>query len=395
MKTNLLIILLAIAGTIGCGKPAPVEEPRAEKEPPWVTALREGSTSNTVAIAEVKAWLEKNLPEGKATQQDVAAALGRPEKNVNSWVQMSRINLDRPKRDNEELWQYTLVENSGTGTYLVMQFDPEKQILLDCTFSYWICGFCPHVFAFDGGWRLEGKMLAGCVGAERAGTDTMLLPRLQARDGRLRVRLSNLAPETDYVSHAQLAAVPLKEGEELDISETGQPIVWCAQKELPVDFSQTDEISLPVNPNSDSDVLVLEVRNTLAFETEMRSVFLDGKKETAQTTLEVSFDGEKKVEVQPVGTKFLRRIVFAIPSATRKITLRAPNKFWHTRRLWLGQQNKKPAIYWQSPTQPKPLRLNLNEHAVLNFPAPIDGRFAFALRLRGYYEFDVAPTGNR
>ena len=63
MKTNLLIILLAIAGTIGCGKPAPVEEPRAEKEPPWVTALREGSTSNTVAIAEVKAWLEKNLPD--------------------------------------------------------------------------------------------------------------------------------------------------------------------------------------------------------------------------------------------------------------------------------------------------------------------------------------------
>lgn len=266
---------------------------------PWIKALRQGSKTNSVKIKKVEAWLTKNLPKGKATQQDVAAALGRPEKGVNEWVETSRLNLDRPQRDNVELWQYTLVEDSATGTYLVMHFDRGSHTLTDWEFSSWICGFCPHVFAFDGRWRLEGKMLAGCVGAERAGTDTLLLPRLQPRDGRLRVRLSNLAPETDHVSHAQLAAVPLAEGEELDITHAGNPTVWHAQQELPVDFSQTAEVALPVNPNSGSDVLVLEVRNTRAFETEMRGVFLDGKKETAQTTLEVSFDGGKKSTSNP------------------------------------------------------------------------------------------------
>lgn len=389
------LTLFAAAFLISCGQPTPpapepVAPPPTAKVPEWITALRNGGTSNHVAIAEVEKWLGENLPKGEATQQEVAAVLGRPEKQVNAWVKMSRNNLDRPKRDNEELWQYTLVENSGTGTYLVMQFDPEKHVLLDCTFSYWICGFCPHVFAFDGGWRLEGKMLPGAVGADRAGVDTLLLPRLQPVDGRLRVRLSNLAPETDHITQAQLAAILLGEGEELDIAHTGQPVVWRAQKELPVDFVQTATVL--IQDGAGSDVVVLEVRNTHAFETAMRAKYLHGKNETSSTAFEVRFDEGEAIKVKPVGTKFLRRIVLPLPPGTRQITLRAANNFWQTRRLWLGKQRKLSAIHWQSSANPKTLRLEIHQHAELEFPGASEGRFGYALRLRGWYELEAADS---
>ncbi len=109
---------------------------------------------------------------------------------------------------------------------VVFDFDPETGILQDWQISDWICGYCPHVLASDGEWRLEGKMLAGRVGATREGPDTLLLPRLVPRGQALRIRLANWAPEMEYIDQVQLGVVPCDWGWDVDMDCEGEPYVW-------------------------------------------------------------------------------------------------------------------------------------------------------------------------
>jgi len=253
------------------------------------------------------------------------------------------------------------------------------------------------VFAFDGRWRLEGKMLAGCVGELRTGTDTLLLPRLTDRGGSLFVRLANLAPETDYVTHASLAAVPLSGDEELDISVTGGLVAWRPQREIPVALPPAvdGESVATVNlaPEAGSEIIVLEVRNTFAFETEMKRFFLEGMQPNHRPDLTVEFGNGRTEVIQPVGTKFLRRVVVAMPKPSDHVTLRAEGGFWYTRRLWLGTCRPCDAqIVWQKPLNSYSKRLSPMQQTELEFPGRSHEvgairRYGYALRLRGYYDF--------
>src|SRR5262249_28951447 len=158
--------------------------------------------------------------------------------------------------------------NEVSTQWIVLDFDTKTDRLLrkgTKEVSGGICGFCPHVFAADAhGWRLEGKLLAGCVGEAAEGTDTLLLPRATAAGGVVRVRLCNLAQEIEYLDEARLGAVRLARDEELDVGNDGRPFVWLPSRELRTEGAVPAEIRLPANaPNR---VLVLEVRNTSAFE---------------------------------------------------------------------------------------------------------------------------------
>jgi len=292
----------------------------------------------------------------------------------------------------------------------VLHFDAKTDLLIDSGLSMVICGYCPHVFAYGDRWRLEGKMLAGCVGEMRKGTDILVLPRLEARAGRVLVKLSNLAPEIDYVTRASLAGVGLDGREQLDVSVSGGLVVWRSREEIPLALppavNGASELTVKVDPAAGSDVVVLEVRNTSAFEAEMRQVFLAGKREDRKTTLRVGLSGGESVDIHPVDTKFLRRVVVPLPERTAGITLKAPGDFWFTRRLWIGKQaDRKRAVIWRRPVDAKAIRLAPMEDAVLAFPAGRERekrekrgkrgkrgkdsakRVGYALRIQGYYDF--------
>ncbi len=394
-------MFLALLLGIGCGSanqsaqkvevPGSIDQPQ-QRDPEWVEAIRDGRRPKAVDVEDAKSWLGKHLTNGMTTKQQVLDLFGLPGRN--SEIQPGQ--LDRPKRDGVKTIQYRLWEHDPVNWgYLVLHIDAKTDVLETWEISHSVCGFCPHTFAFDGDWRLEGKMLAGCVGADRAGTDTLILPRLKPTDGSLLVRLSNLAPEIDHVSDMSLAAVSLDDDEELDVSPDGELVVWRPLREIsiqrPRDNAQHSTMEYALEATG--DVIVLEVRNTAAFEVSMRKKFLHREPDNGRTALSVSFGQGPATEVQPVGTKFLRRVVIPLPETASRVTLQSEGGFWFVRRLWIGKQSPhQTPPQWQRPGNANPANLAPGEYVDLDFPcrwSSVDSsrRTAFALRLRGHYEF--------
>jgi hypothetical protein len=334
-------------------------------------------------------WLKQTIRPGWTTQQEVLDLLGSRCKD-----------LDRPGRDGLFALEYDLAAMGIRGAqeeFLVFEFDRDR--VLEYSFmSLGICGFCPHVFADDGGWRLEGKLLAGCVGEQGEGSDTLLLPRATVRQGHVRLRLSNLAPEIEFLDAAALGSVPLAPHEELDADSVGRPFAWTPTRAIP-EAGRGGAMALGSGPDR---ILVLEVRNTAAFEHAMRDHFLGGAPEPAGSALRVTFDVGSAFNLPAVGSKFLRRVVVPIPPEARAATLPGTNPLWQVRRVWLGT-GRIAAAHWQAPVGSDPaadllrqadgrrLRLDPGQEVVLTFPAPppapAGSHGGFLLRLTGHYEF--------
>ncbi len=294
---------------------------------------------------------------------------------------------------------------------VVFDFDPETGILQDWQISDWICGYCPHILASDGEWRLEGKMLAGRVGATREGPDTLLLPRLVPRGQALRIRLANWAPEIEYIDQVQLGVVPCDSGCEVDVDCEGEPYVWKemhrAELEPARPVAGCDAWMLRIGDPAAGRVIVLEARNTGEFERAMRKVVFKSEVPWPRASLALRFDDGGCQELSPVGTKFLRRIVVPVPPAAR--TLADPRTSRHVARFgvaWLGKGQLAPNVAWLSATdasvhevdvlellrdrgEPR-LVLAPSQDVDLGFSVPAavpDNRSRrFVLRLYGYYE---------
>jgi len=298
------------------------------------------------------------------------------------------FTLDRPDRDNVISLQFP-IPNYHLYTHLVLHFDRETKKLIQTEVSFAICGFCPHVYALDGNWRLEGKMLAGCVGSDNSGTDTLLLPRLRAENGTLRVKVANLAPEVEHLRDLTLGSVPLQAGEELDIDSEGNPAVWTPAQE----FAATWENGAVIAPAAGSQVLVLEVKNSAEFETAMRRAFLDGHPESRETNLSIHFDNGSVTRVRPVGTKLLRRVVVEIPPGATQARIVAEGDFWSMRRFWTGMKgNPERTIEWNASSPEGSMTLHPMEEQILKFTAPVKPlpagwRWGYCLRMSGYYDF--------
>ncbi|MBW2536399.1 MAG: hypothetical protein JRI55_33245, partial [Deltaproteobacteria bacterium] len=66
-------------------------------------------------------------------------------------------------------------------------------------------GSCPYVYAHDGKrFVLSGEALVGALNRGAQRTDLMAMPELQADDGEVRVRISAVLEETDFVDHLAL-----------------------------------------------------------------------------------------------------------------------------------------------------------------------------------------------
>ena len=100
------------------------------------------------------------------TRADIVACFGKYPQD-----------LDRPPRDGIQTVEYLLYNWSSSGAMVVFDFDPETGILQDWQISDWICGYCPHILASDGDWRLEGKNARRASREySRRAVDTLLLP---------------------------------------------------------------------------------------------------------------------------------------------------------------------------------------------------------------------------
>jgi len=356
---------------------------------PALIALRRGDKTQANRLVwkhvdSLRKWLSKAVVKGRTTRDDVVGLLGPHLQD-----------LDRPERDAVVTQQYFLGSDTA---------------------SQAICGFCPHVFVDDGRWRLEGKLLAGCIGAEQEGTDTILLPRLVQRDGRVQVKVSNLAPEIEFLDQVQLGSVPLQEGEQLDVGHDGRPFAWRPERELNVAFEPVAGLSAeyPVElpRRSANGVVVLELRNTSAFETAMREFIFGKRPGPASVDIRIRFAGGAAIRINPVGTKFLRRIVVPVPAGAGQITLRVHPEMWLVRRMWVGTgRSVDSAMRWQSPNTargPLPdaatlissvdqrrLVLEPMQQVELGFLSPGSNpeptRLGYVLRITGYYEFQRRP----
>jgi hypothetical protein len=336
--------------------------------------------------------MDQTFLRGGTTRQEIVGIFG-------PWYR----NLDRPlHRDGVVAIEYDL---PGLGVQpgqnreetLSFEFDG-KDRLLDYGFVYAICGFCPHVFADDGAWRLEGKLLAGCVGRGREGTDTLLLPRAAARQGKVRVQLANLAPEVEYIDAVALGCLSLAAGEELDADAAGRAFVWKPTRTI---LGPPGDGRVSLDGPRQGRVLVLEVRNTTAFEKAMRGHLLGGAAEPAGTALALRFDDGGARTIPPVGTKFLRRVVVPVPPRAGGVRLEAGNPLWLVRRLWVGSGRSAEAeVRWRAPggeasllrqRDGRRLRLDPMQRAVVTFDAPDApggaARRGYLLRMTGYYDF--------
>jgi hypothetical protein len=341
-------------------------------------------------------WVKQTIVPGRTTRQEIIAIFGH-----------RYVNLDRPRRDSIVTLQYELY-NLGVqcleNYYLIFDFDAHNRVLAYSTISLGVCGFCPHIFADDGAWRLEGKLLAGCVSRRREGVDTLLLPRATARGGRVHIQLANLAPEVEFIDQIALGGVPLAAGEELDTDASGRPYVWTPTRALPA--AGPEDRSEALEGGTAGQVLVLEVRNTTAFEKAMRDHLLTGAPEPAGLALALRFDDGPALALPPVGTKFLRRVVVPVPPQAHAVRVPA-NPFWTVRRLWAGTGRPADAR-WCSPadggevanllreSDGRRLRLGPGEKAVLTFTVPEAAgaaRVGYLLRMSGYYEFLLPASG--
>jgi hypothetical protein len=292
----------------------------------------------------------------------------------------------------------------GLERYVFFTFDRNRVLTTTGAMmpSLAICGFCPHVYSHDGAWRLEGKLLAGCVDARREGVDSLLLPRAAARDGHVRVKLANLAPEVEYIDEVLLCAVPLRDGDELDVGADGRPYVWTPAAEIVVRKQLPPRIDL--SGRATGRVLVLEIRNTYEFEVAMRDYLLRGNRPAVDANLVVSFDDGTRAIVPAVGTKFLRRVVVPVPTSAVSARVEAPSPYWQLRRLWTGMGFiAEQETTWRrvaAATAPEAvdllrdrdrqrLRLGPMESVEVVFDAPPSGagrRWGYVLRMTGYYE---------
>jgi hypothetical protein len=410
------ILLLVLMGVPACSTASREGDPKdasrrevfdaatAAKIEAVVAALKRGDNGDALgSYCDIRKpferWLGTVVTKGQSRRDDVICLLGE-----------HHANLDRPQRDKLLTLQYELGDWGHT-VYLVFHFDADTGFLTNWSISEAICGFCPHVFVYDGRWRLEGKLLAGCVGRHREGSDTLRLPRGQIRDGEVRLKLANLAPEIEYIDQVKLGCVFLKAGEELDVAPDGTPIAWRADRQVPgtlrLGASGQEKSTLQLAPGSINRVLVLEAFNTSQFETAMRESLLGKGSKIVSAGLRVRFDQGAAIEVEPVGSKFLRRIVLRIPGAAQTVYLSAPSDFWFIRRMWTGWHREvEREARWYSPSAARVrgrevtlvlsdvdrqrLRLDPGEEAEVAFtPGAGAGRerLAFVLRMRGYYEF--------
>jgi hypothetical protein len=376
---------------------------------PVLLALRKGDPqASAEALARVRNlngeqafedWLRSVLIEGQTTQDDAIALLGK-----------HFDTLDRPGRDDFITLQYNLGEYPGS--WLVLDFDSHTHVLKYWQISRAICGFCPHVFAFTGDWRLEGKLLAGRVGASHEGADTLPLPRLTQQQGELRLKIANLAPEVEFIDQVRLGAVALQEGEQLDIDREGRPVAWtplivCEGCLRPAGEG-LDERNLELGYSAEARVLVVEVRNTSAFEAAMREALAQQAEPAVSTTLQVQIGDTATQELQPVGTKFLRRIALDVPPGNGGVRFRAPHDWWLLRRYWVGRTRRADdRVVWQAPSavqgptaDARGLLLAVDQQRVclkpsqemeLVFPgpgAPAPGtHWGYVVRMWGYYDF--------
>jgi hypothetical protein len=380
-----------------------------ERTPPKIerllATLRAGKTpKGGVDVDELERWLDQTFTKGKTTRKEVVDLFGTHFKN-----------LDRPDRDGVVAIQYELMPNDGANwCYLVLEFDTKTGKLRDCDISWAICGYCPHIFSHDGRWRLEGKMLAGCVGKKQEGVDVVILPRLKPDAGQLRIKIANLAPEIEHLDLVELGTAFLQSGEELDVDVRGQAAIWRPEQELAIEMlpaaNGTDETTIDLDHAGPSDVIVIEARNTSKFEAAMRNKFLRHRADDTDYRLIVTFNDGTAEFVEPVGTKFLRRIVVPRPAGATALRIRAPLGHWAVSRLWTGTKTgDEQRIAWQQAgradgphpdaaellRQPDARRLQLSPmqstelHFTSRAAAPGPGRPVYVLRMRGYYEFVV------
>jgi hypothetical protein len=380
---------------------------RADELKTILTRLR--SANGDAALEEpwhsFERWMAANVARGRTGRADVVAWFGKPDRD-----------LDRPPRDGVQTFEYLLCGDPTNGTWVAFDCDPKTGIVQDWQTSSSICGFCPHILASDGRWRLEGKMLAGRIGPSRAGPDTLLLPRLVPRDQVLRIRLANWAPELEYIENVQLGIIRCDSGEEVDLSGAGQPFLWKNPHQVELELARhdvgRDEWKLSLGGPEPGRVIVLEVRNTGPFERAMRKVVFKADTPWPRASLDLGFDDGGCQEVLPVGTKFLRRIVVPVSPGARTLRLSAPKDTWLIRRAWLGQGEAAQEVAWISATDPSGgeapaitgdpdeprLVLAPMQDADLSFVAPaavLDNlRYRFVLRLSGYYELRVSVAGN-
>jgi hypothetical protein len=212
------------------------------------------------------------------------------------------------------------------------------------------------------------------------------------------VLLANLAPEVEFIDSVALGYVRLDAREELDTDASGRPFAWTPARTLP-DTGDTER-SVSLDGAAAGRVVVVEVRNTTAFETAMRGHLLDGTPEPVGTALAVGFDDGSFFALPPVGTKFLRRVVVPAPPGACAVWVPA-NPFWTVRRLWVGA-GRAAEVHWCKPVgsdaaadlvwEPDDRRLRLGpaEEAVLTFDVPEPAgpaRVGYLLTMSGYYEF--------
>ena len=364
----------------------------ADETPDWVKSLREGEVPGKAFPREsADQWMKANLIPGETTKAEVFELLGDPAKQKTK-IPRGAHDLDRPERDQVESIQYVLWYGDRVNWgALNIDFDRDSGKLVNFGIGSCVCGFCPHVLAHDGDrWRLEGKMLAGCVGAENEGNDLLVLPRLKvSTEGIARVRLANWAPEVEELREPRLFAVALLPGEELDAGIDGKPVVWRPIREFYSESVKPMGGGLDGHPNA--DVLVLELKNTSALERYLRGVFLDDAPDNLGTSLTVDFGTVGSAEVRAVGTKFLRRVVVPIPDGATAVDFHGHDEFWFSRRAWLGQRESVDGrSAWTSPTESaaQSLRLNPLDTENLSFPVSLEGKLGFALQLSGFYCFD-------
>jgi hypothetical protein len=412
-----IVAILLLSASSGCSEQ---EDPQAETAKK-VDELAKKVDELKALVAELKqnrpgaderyaAWVNTNLVPGKTTVREVEDLFGR-----------DYFNLDRPERDNVITLQYSVSDIAGKKLVLDFAADapkertvvwpqkpPKDAVLANLEFGYFLCGYCPHILVDDGHWRLEGKMLPGATGLERERSDTLTLPRAKAHKGKVRIKLANWAPETEYLDQVELGAVAAAYGQELDVDCRNKLYAWRSVKTITMPSPEVragkDQWRIPIDSGRRPSVLVLEVRNTERFQNAMCKAHRDETPEP-NASLNVA-GGAERVGVAPVGTKFFRRVVIPLTAGAREAQLSGPAGMWWVRRAWLGQG--QPAhVAWLAPAEchgpanalaallsrdGKRLRLLRDEVAELTFVLPAELRAPqrrplFALRMFGYYEF--------
>jgi hypothetical protein len=378
------------------------------------------------AETRLRAWMKQHLVPGRTTLGEVRQLFGA-----------DCFDLDRPDREDILTIQYSLNEVSGKKLVLdftcdrVARFGDFRQWfglpdlaflfrppasapvlfpLLNAEIGYSICGFCPHILVEDGRWRLEGKMLPGAIGPRRESQDTLVLPRARPRQGKVRVRLANWAPEFEQIDQVELGVVSGREGQQVDVDARGEPYLWVPESGVALDPPEVhggcDHWSIRRQAAASPSVLVLELRNTETFQNATCRAVREKAPALPDAALAVEFDGGGQT-LPAVGTKFFRRVVIPLPPGTEEVRLSGPAGLWWVRRAWIGQGGPAAAVRWFVPTavhgpgasselvaarDQRRLCLRREEQADLTFAIPAGAAAAaerqlFLLRLSGYYDF--------